>query len=296
MTSSVVTFARAIRLHHWVKNLLIFLPLLLAHRFLEIDRLLHAGYAFLSFSLCASSVYLLNDVLDLDSDREHPVKRHRPIASGLLNATHALLFAGLFAIVGLLIAWFLLSTRFIQLLLVYLLATTAYSWRLKGIAILDVMVLASLYTVRVFAGSVAVDVLISPWFLAFCVFFFLNLAFLKRYTELLLVQAREGDRALGRSYRVTDLTMFQIVGPVSGYLSVLIFALYVTSDVVADQYNRPNALWLACGFLLYWITHTWFIANRGEMHDDPVLYALRDPYSYLAVVGMSMVMVLAALV
>jgi 4-hydroxybenzoate polyprenyltransferase len=224
------------------------------------------------------------------------VKRHRPIASGLLNATHALLFAGLFAIVGLLIAWFLLSTRFIQLLLVYLLATTAYSWRLKGIAILDVMVLASLYTVRVFAGSVAVDVLISPWFLAFCVFFFLNLAFLKRYTELLLVQAREGDRALGRSYRVTDLTMFQIVGPVSGYLSVLIFALYVTSDVVADQYNRPNALWLACGFLLYWITHTWFIANRGEMHDDPVLYALRDPYSYLAVVGMSMVMVLAALV
>lgn len=288
--------ARAARVHHWVKNLLIFLPLILAHRFLETQRLVHATLGFLVFSLCASGVYLLNDVRDRDVDRRHPVKKARPVAAGQISVAQALIAAGILVTLGLLGSFFFLSWRFNQILALYLIVTTAYSFWLKGVVILDVMILAALYTTRIFAGAVAVDVIVSPWFLAFSIFFFLNLAFLKRYAELLIIRARDESSALGRGYRVDDLSMFLVVGPVSGYLSVLVFALYVTSDVVAMQYNRPNALWLACGFILYWITQTWFRAHRGEIHDDPVVYALRDPYSYAAVVGVALVLTAAALI
>lgn len=283
-------WTRALRLHQWLKNLLVFLPLLAAHRLFSLDAAAHAAAAFVAFGLCASGVYLLNDLLDLASDRRHPRKRERPFAAGTLPLT-----AGLVAAPALTLAAFALALviapLFALTLLGYYVLTLAYSFRLKRIVMLDVVVLAALYTIRIVAGAAAIAQPLSFWLLAFSMFIFLSLAMLKRYTELRMLQANGWNNAEGRGYRVDDLGLIQSLGAASGYLSVLVLALYINSTASEVLYHRPEVLWLLCPLLLYWISRMWVVAHRGQMHDDPVIYAMVDRVSRVVLVLCAVVVI-----
>lgn len=271
-------WARALRLHQWIKNTLVFLPLLASHRILDVPAVLATLLAFLCFGLCASSVYLTNDLLDLPSDRQHHRKRHRPFAAGTLPLVAGPMLAFLLLISGLGLS-FLVSRPFAAVLLGYYLLTTAYSIRLKRIMMLDVVLLATLYTTRILAGIAAIHAKPSFWLLAFSMFIFLSLAMVKRYVELLGLQAKGKVMASGRGYDVDDIPLIQSMGSSSGYMAVLVLALYVDSAASMQLYTHPHYLWLLCPLLLYWISRTWAIAHRGVMHDDPVVFAVMDPAS-----------------
>lgn len=269
---------KALRLHQWLKNLLVFLPLFAAHRVLEPAALIHGIVAFFAFSLCASGVYVLNDLFDLDADRRHPRKRLRPFAAGTLPLVSGLAAAPLLTLAGLALA-LAVSLPFAGVLLSYYVLTLAYSLRLKRIVMLDVVVLAALYTVRIIGGAVAIGGGLSFWLLAFSMFLFLSLAMLKRYTELQSMQAAGKAQASGRGYAVEDVALIQSLGGASGYMSVLVLALYINSTASEALYRHQEVLWLLCPLLLYWISRVWLIAHRGGMHDDPVVFALVDRVS-----------------
>jgi 4-hydroxybenzoate polyprenyltransferase len=276
------TFRRAVRDHQWVKNLLVFVPLVTSHKVLHFSLLLDTVLAFVAFCFCASSVYLLNDLLDLRADRLHPTKRRRPLASGDLSIP-----AGLAILVTMLAAAgltaLLLPFAFRVVLGVYYALTLAYSMSLKRRLLVDIFVLGGLYTIRVLAGSAATGIEASPWLLAFCLFFFLSLALLKRYTELRTVKDEEGGALSARGYIPADLPLISSLGTSSGFLCVLVLALYVNSPQVAPLYQSPAVLWFLCPLSLYWISRMWLMANRGTMNEDPVLFAVRDRISYLTV-------------
>ncbi len=283
---------KAIRVHQWVKNILIFVPLLMAHKVQAGAQMWQAVYAFIAFSLCASSVYILNDLFDLQSDREHPKKRQRPFAAGRVS-----LLAGFAAIPVLLVlafglAWFALPSSFLKLMAVYLLVTSFYSLYFKRVAILDIMILAALYSLRLQAGGLAVEVSISSWLLAFSMFLFLSLAFVKRYTELTL-HNENGGKLVGRGYCKSDIEILRSMGAASGYISVLVLAFYVNSPEVRVLYSNPEILWGMCPLWLYWITRIWFLAHRGTIEDDPIVTALKDPVSYVTVAIISSIVILA---
>jgi len=265
---------KALRVHQWLKNLLVFLPLLAAHLVLSPAEIARSGIAFLSFCLCASGVYVLNDLLDLEADRAHPRKRLRPFASGTLPLGGGLLAVPLLAGAAIVLA-FGLSPRFALILLGYLALTTGYTFFLKRVPMLDTVVLAGLYTVRIIAGTVAIKVPLSFWLLAFSMFLFFSLAMVKRYTELQTL-LQTGANQSARGYHVDDLALIQSLGAASGYLSVLVLALYINSSASEMLYHRPQVLWLLCPALLYWISRTWLLAHRGAMHDDPVVFAVSD--------------------
>ena len=290
---SLRAWIRAIRLHQWLKNLLVFVPLLGAHRMFNMEDVLAAAIAFLAFGLCASGVYLLNDLLDLPSDRRHPRKRMRPFAAGQLPLLHGLLTAPLLTLGGFALAW-LASPLFALVVLGYYIMTLAYSLRLKRVVMVDVVVLAGLYTVRIIGGAAAIEVGLSFWLLAFSMFVFLSLAMLKRYTELAGVAASGATTASGRGYSTDDLSLIQSMGAASGYIAVLVFALYINSPESVALYDRPQVLWLICPALLYWISRAWFIAHRGGMHDDPVVFAVTDRLSQ-AIIVLCGLMVLGAI-
>jgi len=276
----VRAWIKALRLHQWLKNLLVFLPLLTAHLMFAADAVLLAGLAFASFCLCASGVYLLNDLLDLEADRRHPRKRLRPFAAGTLSLTAGFAFAPVLTVAAFAIA-LSISKLFALALGAYYVLTLAYSFVLKRIAMLDTIVLAGLYTIRIIAGTLALSLAVSFWLLAFSMFLFLSLAMIKRYTELQAV-ARNGDgRGGARGYAVDDLPLVQALGGASGYLAVLVLALYINSTASEALYRHPTALWLLCPLLLYWISRAWLIAHRGAMHDDPVVFAVTDRTSLL---------------
>ncbi|HYF04381.1 MAG TPA: UbiA family prenyltransferase [Patescibacteria group bacterium] len=278
--SVLKNLTQALRVHQWVKNLLLFVPLFMAHIFSP-DLFVDAVLAFFSFSFCASSVYLLNDLLDIESDRVHPRKRKRPFAAGTLSIPLGIAAAPLLLIASFSIAWLFLPLNFLLLLGFYYALTTCYSFFLKRIVILDVLVLAGLYTLRIFSGAMAVDVPVSPWLLAFSTFTFLSLAFVKRYAELkiLIEQNKTGNKA--RGYNVDDLHFVGSVGPSSGYMAALVLALYINSADVVKLYDRPMVLWLAGLCFLYWITRVWILAHRGQMVDDPIIFTFRDKISYM---------------
>lgn len=271
---------RALRLHQWAKNVLIFIPLLAAHRAADPTALGHALLAFVAFSICASSVYLLNDMLDLEADRQHPRKRKRPFACGDLPLTAGFVLIPLLLLLGGTIAA-LLPRDFQIVIGGYYLLTLAYSLALKQLVIVDTTALALLYTVRVIAGAAANEIPLSFWLLLFSGFFFLSLAFVKRYAELAAVQKQRKLHAAGRGYSVTDLPMLEGLGIAAGYMSVLVLALYINSPANAILYRHPQYLWPLCGLLLYWMSRIWMKTHRGRMHDDPVLFALRDRVSLL---------------
>ena len=268
---------KALRLHQWLKNLLIFVPLLASHQIAQPGQLWRGLIAFVAFGLCASSVYVLNDLLDVADDRHHSTKSKRPFASGALS-----LAAGLVAFPMLLIAAFalalaLLPWQFAAALGAYYLITLAYSLGLKRMVMVDVITLAVLYTQRIVAGTFAFAVNLTFWMLAFSMFIFLSLALVKRYTELR--EARQigaSSQARGRGYFPDDLEMIASLGAASGYLSILVLALYIQDKATAALYQRPELIWLTCPLLLYWVGRTWLLTHRGQMHDDPVVFAIKD--------------------
>ncbi|TKC91774.1 UbiA family prenyltransferase [Trinickia terrae] len=283
--ATLKTWSKSLRLHQWLKNLLIFLPLLAGHMLSSPEHVLAGLLAFLAFGLCASSVYLLNDLLDLEDDRHHPVKRKRPFASGALPLSLGIALFPILLTVAFSIAWVLLPWRFGAVLAGYYVLTLAYSMHLKRRVMVDVVVLASLYTTRIIAGAAAVGVQLTFWLLAFSMFIFLSLALVKRYAELHAMKERGLVKSRGRGYVASDLPLISSLGTASGYLAVLVLALYIQDPKTAILYRHPRFIWLACPLLLYWISRTWIIAHRGLMHDDPIVFAARDKIS-LAVVAL----------
>jgi 4-hydroxybenzoate polyprenyltransferase/phosphoserine phosphatase len=289
---TIHTLARALRVHQWMKNLLVFLPLVLAHEWLNISAVTAATLAAVSFSLCASGVYLVNDLLDLEADRKHPRKRKRPCASGELPLQWAILLAPILFCASFVIAW-MVHAEFVAVLGLYLVLTTAYSLRLKALALVDIILLAMLYTIRIVGGGVAAHIVVSQWLLGLSMFLFLSLACVKRFSELLVLQQRNEKKTWGRGYWVGDLEQVAAFGAASGYISVLVLALYVSSNEIVRLYSNPRLIWLACPLLLYWVSRIWLLARRGVVHDDPLVFALRDKVTYI-VAGLGLVIFVAA--
>jgi 4-hydroxybenzoate polyprenyltransferase len=276
------TLVKAFRVHQWSKNALILLPLILAHRLGDLPKLLAASVAFLCFCGCASSAYILNDLLDLEGDRAHRTKQRRPFASGALPlAWGPPLVVGLLAAsLAAALAW--LPPAFSALLAFYYALTCLYSFVIKRRLLVDVMTLAGLYTLRILAGGAAASVEVSDWCLAFSMFLFVSLAFAKRYVELRAAAQGQQLELKGRGYRVGDLPLLEAVGPASGYMAVLVLALYIQGEQVQTLYRHPRVLWLVCPLLLYWITRVWFFARRDALPDDPIVFALKDGVSLAA--------------
>ena len=277
---------RAMRPHQWLKNLLVFFPLLAAHEFQTVA-LLQSMLAFVAFCLVASSVYLLNDLLDLAGDRAHPRKRHRPLASGALALKTGMLMVPVLLGAGLVVA-LALEPLFLLVLGGYYTLTIAYSLWLKRKPILDICVLASLYTFRVAAGGAATGLGLSVWLLAFSAFLFFALAAVKRQAELVDLAQRGVDEASGRGYRVGDLPVVTQMATASGFVAVLVMMLYLNEPNVLTLYHHPVLLWGACLVLLYWISRMVLVAQRGRMNDDPVVFAARDRISQIVLVLMAL--------
>jgi 4-hydroxybenzoate polyprenyltransferase len=277
---SLRLWLKAARLHQWVKNLLIFVPALLAHVILQPPIVFNTVLAFLAFGLCASSVYLINDLLDLEADRRHPRKRNRPFATGQLSAGSGALAAALLlaAAIALAVA---VNGYFCAVLAGYYVFTWAYSLRLKQIALLDVMMLAGLYTLRIIAGAAATRIPPSFWLLAFSVFIFLSLGIVKRFTELEDARQAGKNNASRRGYSADDLSLLMSLGTSSGYCAIVVMALYINSSDAQLLYTHHKPLWLMCPLMLFWISRIWLLTARAQMHDDPIVFALRDRVSLL---------------
>jgi 4-hydroxybenzoate polyprenyltransferase len=269
----------------------------MAHRLFEETVLIPLLTAVAAFCAASSVVYIANDILDRDADRQHRTKRHRPLASGQISVSGAIGVAVLLALLSVTLA-LQLPERFGQLLALYAILTTLYSLAIKRWIAADIVVLSSLYTLRVLAGAYAVLVEVSPWLLLFSMFFFLSLACMKRFSELRVLREQGRLRlnvtgetgkphpsslqVLGRGYVADDLELVLQCGTSSGYLSVLVMALYVSSDKISELYGAPQLVYLMCPLVLFWITRVWLLAHRGEMHDDPIVFAIKDRVSYLA--------------
>lgn len=272
------TWLRALRLHQWLKNLLVLLPLAGAFQLGQMELLLQVMIAFFAFGLCASSVYVLNDLIDLESDRAHPRKRLRPFAAGVLSPPQGLAVAGVLLAGSAALA--ATSRPSFQVSLAsYFVLTLAYTLILKRKVIIDCLALGALYTLRIVAGWQAAGLPASFWLLAFSLFLFLSLAFVKRYSELQMgVKLGRADAA-GRGYLASDLPLVQTMGVAAGFGSALLLALYINGDTAFHHYGRPELLWLLVPVHLYWVSRMWMQAQRGNMHDDPVVFAVRDPIS-----------------
>ena len=283
------TWAKLLRIHQYAKNALVLVPLLTAHRF-ALWSAATAAFAAIAFSLCASSAYIMNDLIDVKADRLHLSKRNRPIASGAILPAHAAI-AMAFALAGAIAVASLISLAFLGVLLIYLALTTAYSFYLKRIAVADVVTLAILYTIRVIGGAVAIGVTMSEWLFAFSLFMFMALALVKRHVEL--AGLRDGDRLPARDYRADDKSMVAILAAAAGFNSVVIFTLYISSETVRALYAHPQLLWMECPVLMYWIARVMLLAQRGLIDDDPVIFALSDRISWLALGTMCLIMIAA---
>ncbi len=307
-TPAPKAWLKAIRLHQWAKNVLLFLPLLLAHT-RSLGLLAGAAVAFLSFGLCASATYIINDLLDIEADRLHPRKRRRPFASGDLSAIHGIAIVALFFVAAAALALAVprviaaispaLSLAhpysFVEWLAFYTATTLAYSLRLKRAILIDVIVLSGLYTIRILAGSAATGVEVSTWLAGFSIFFFLSLAFVKRFAELENLKARGGVTSKGRGYHIDDIEQLRSFGSASAYASVVVFTLYISNLSNATELYRHNTrLWLLVPVLLLWLSRLWLLASRGHLDEDPVVYAITDKRS-LALGVIVVAIVLSAL-
>jgi len=290
---SVRLLLRTIRVHQWAKNSLVFVPLITSHQIGNGYLFLASLYAFLAFSLCASSLYVLNDCLDLEADRQHPQKRCRSFAAGDLPVSLSFILVPTLFCLGLFVASHL-PVFFLALLLAYSGLSLTYSLYFKKFVLVDVFLLALLYTIRLYAGAVATGIALSHWLLIFSMFLFLSLALMKRFTEIREIALRDQKLTNGRGYWAADLEHIASVGASSGYISVLVLALYVNSNEVHALYSRPEILWLQCPLMLYWISLIWLLAYRGQMQEDPVVFALRDIKSYVVGLMMGILMILAA--
>lgn len=289
-TPPVRRWLRALRVHQWAKNLLVLVPLIMAHEWRQPSLLIQAGAAFASFSLAASAIYLLNDLVDLESDRGHRSKRNRPFASGEVGIGTGLV-ASVLCLLSSVLLTPLTDPFFILLLLLYLVTTSLYSFTLKRIPIVDIFVLASLYTLRIFAGAAATTIAVSPWLLAFSLFFFLGLASAKRYVEF--DTSATSPATSRRGYLPSDTAWIANLGMGTGLVSVLVLALYIQGPDVITLYRHPAGLWFLSPLVLFWISRVWFLAHRQQLHEDPVVFALRDPASLVIGALAAMVVLLS---
>ncbi|MBS1813267.1 MAG: UbiA family prenyltransferase [Acidobacteria bacterium] len=291
-------FIKAVRLHQWAKNILIFVPLCLAHM-LTPNRIVAAITAFFSISFCASATYIINDLLDIEADRRHPRKNRRAFASGDLSPITGVAIIAVFLAIAIALAVALpyiyrslpgvdgakeiLDPHypFLLWLTVYTVSTLAYSIRLKRMMLVDVLVLSGLYTVRIVAGANATDVVVSPWLAAFSIFFFLSLAFVKRFSELYMMAERNIEKPSGRGYHVEDLEQIRSFGTAAGYAGVVVLTMYISTPDNVQLYRHATRLWLLAPVLLLWISRIWMTTSRGEMHEDPVVYAILDKRSWI---------------
>lgn len=279
-SSPVIKFWQAIRPYQWLKNTLVFLPLILSHQLNQPALLLQVCIAFISFSLVASSVYLLNDMLDLNSDRQHQTKQHRPFASGELPLVYGYIGAPVLLVIGFAVAFFL-PTQFILVLLTYWFLTVLYSFYLKNLFLLDVLTLSSLYTWRIVAGAATIVVATTFWLLAFSFFLFLGLAMVKRYTEFSNLRTLGKSSIEGRGYSIESLNILSTVGGFSSLMAVAVFAFYINAADITKLYSTPLILWMICPLLLYLLWRIWSLARQGQLDEDPVLFALTDRRSQL---------------
>jgi 4-hydroxybenzoate polyprenyltransferase len=283
------SLVKALRPHQWVKNCLVFVPLVASHQILNANAWSASLLTAAVLSLCASAIYVLNDIVDIQSDRLHPRKRHRPFAAGELTVPSGICIAAALVTVATALGAATLPVGLGAIVGVYLIVTTLYSLRLKRQPVTDVFTLTGLYVLRIVAGGVATATVLSSWLLAFALFFFLSLAFVKRYAELVLTG---GDLA-GRGYGQQDALWIHAVGTSAGYMAVVVLALYVNAPEVTAMYSRPQVLGMLCPLLLFWITRLWFRAGRKVLHDDPVVEALKDPASYVAAAAGAAIMLAA---
>lgn len=291
--AGIKVWLKALRVHQWLKNLLLLVPISAAHQLDNIQALSSLIIAFLSFSLCASSVYITNDLFDLESDRSHPRKRFRPFTSAKLPISYGVVVAPILIGISITLSA-IVGSDFLMILLLYLFLTLTYSLFLKRLALVDCLTLATLYTVRIIAGAAAVSIPLSFWLLAFSIFIFLSLALVKRYAEL-KVQIQEGKSSIhGRGYVVSDATFLQTLGLTSGYISALVMALYIQSEDIVTLYAQPLAMWLMLPILLFWVSWVWLKAERGDMHDDPIVFAAKDKASLVVVALTAVIFVYAA--
>lgn len=284
---------RAMRPYQWTKNLLVLTPFILAHS-LTAQKALSAAIAFLCFSLCASSTYIVNDLLDVEADRHHPTKKKRPFAAGELSTVSGIALAAFCCALGMSSAYRLLPIHFLMWLGLYLVATLGYSLYLKRLAIADVILLAGLYTVRVLAGGSATHVSISPWLSAFSMFLFLSLAIAKRFSELQSILRAGVELNNGRGYLLADLEQLRSFGTASGYASAVVFSLYISGHNVAVLYSHPTWLWLIVPLMIFWLSRLWLLAGRGDLHEDPVIFAITDRLSLLIGGMAALIAILAA--
>jgi 4-hydroxybenzoate polyprenyltransferase/phosphoserine phosphatase len=274
------TWIKALRVHQWSKNILVLVPVITSHRVTEPAVLLEAAVAFFSFSIVSSSVYLVNDLVDLEADRGHHRKRSRAFSAGALRLSTGVVVAAFLLLAGLMLAS-VAGVAFAGMLVAYYAASFVYSTFLKRISGLDVLILAGFYTLRILAGGAATEITVSVWLLAFSMFLFFSLALVKRYSELKSDADTATARVTGRGYATSDLPTLSSFGICSGFMSVLVLVLYVMSEEVTLLYAHPERLLLMCPLLLYWISRMWLRTTRGQMDEDPVVFALTDRISYV---------------
>ncbi|HFT5239573.1 TPA: UbiA family prenyltransferase [Yersinia enterocolitica] len=288
---TIKSWLKEIRIHQWAKNILIFIPILAAHEISKSSLLLDAMLAFIAFGFCASSVYLLNDLVDLEADREHKTKRNRPLASGEIPLIHGIIAAVILFILAIIITSYL-PIQFAFALASYYVITLAYSFFLKSKVVIDVATLAILYSMRLVAGAAATGIMLSNWLISFSMFIFFSLAIVKRVVEL---KASESNaRIKGRGYYPADMPLLLASGISSGYISILVFVLYIDSSSSLLNYNNPDVLYFIAPILFVWLTRVWLLTWRGDMHDDPVAFAIKDRTSQLMGIVMAVLIILAA--
>ena len=293
--SPIKAYIKQIRVYQWIKNILLFLPFILAHKLFNTEIIANVAISFVSFSALASFVYILNDLMDLEADRIHPRKKFRPLASGKITLFRAFQLLPLLLIVSFGLSLIFLPISFTFILISYALTNIIYSIYAKKIMVLDIIILSSFYSIRIIAGAIAAGVIISPWLIEFSIFFFFSLAALKRFSELLNLKEHNQTSAKRRGYLVTDLYLVQSFGVISGYISVLIISFYVHSDAVILLYKSPEILWAISPCLLFWISRIWILAHRGLMNDDPIVFTGKDKVSYLIGLIIIVVAVLATI-
>ena len=277
------TFLNALRVHHWIKNFLLFIPLLTAHKFYDLDLVLILCLAFLSFSFCASSIYIFNDILDIANDKLHPNKKNRPFASNKLSIRTGKIIASFTLFLGLILS-ISISKLFAICLLGYLVLSMAYSLFLKSIKYLDCLILVTFYILRIYSGGIVVNIIPSFWLIVFSIFIFLSLAFAKRYIELNIhYRGKENLKISGRNYSIKDLRKLYFAGITSGYISVLILAIYLGSETVVRLYQSPIFIWIAVPLLLIWISLVWKKSKDKKINDDPIMFSIKDKWSIIII-------------
>ena len=290
--TKLAPWIRELRLHQWTKNLLLAVPAIASFTFFEPGVASQLILSFISFSLIASASYIFNDYIDLKNDRIHEIKKNRPLASGQVSTPVALLSSALLLLTGLALG-FLAGSEFFLILLTYLVMTALYSLWLKRVTLIDCLMLAGLYTLRIIAGGAATDIEPSFWLLTFSIFFFLSVAWVKRYAELESARSQGLEVAPGRGYAVTDMPVILTFGSAAAGMAVLVSALYLDSAAIRNFYESPEVAWLAIPFLMYLIGRLWFKAHRGQMNQDPILFLVKDLPSLLAVMVSAGILVLA---